>query len=69
MSDRESAPREEYRRRETAYRERAADDARGEERISRARLGVALAAAVIAWLAFGAGRLSPWWLVAPARRL
>ena len=66
MIDRESAPREEYRRREAAYRERAADDARGEERISRARLGVALAAAVIAWLAFGAGRLSPWWLAAPA---
>ena len=66
MTDRESVPREEYRRREAAYRERAADDARGEERISRARLGVSLAAAVIAWLAFGAGRLSPWWLVAPA---
>ena len=66
MIDRESVPREEYRRREAAYRERAADDARGEERISRARLGVALAAAVIAWLAFGAGRLSPWWLAAPA---
>ncbi len=66
MTERETAPREEYRRREAAYRERAADDARREERISRARLGVALAAALIAWLAFGTGRLSPWWLAAPA---
>jgi hypothetical protein len=66
MTERETAPREEYRRREAAYRERAADDGRREERISRARLGDALAAAVIAWLAFGTGRLSPWWLVGPA---
>ena len=66
MIDREITPREEYRRREAAYRDRAAGDARREERISRTRLGVALAAAVIAWLAFAAGRLSPWWLVTPA---
>jgi hypothetical protein len=67
MSDRESTPREEYERREARYRERAADDARREERISRARLAVALAAAaLIGWLAFGGGRLSSWWLVAPA---
>jgi hypothetical protein len=43
-----------------------ADAARIEERISRARLGLALAAILIAWLAFGVGRLSPWWLAAPA---
>ena len=66
MTDRETAPREEYRRREAGYREWAAADGRREERISRARLGVALAAALIAWLAFAAGRLSPWWLAAPA---
>ena len=66
MIDRESTPREEYRRREAGYRERAADGARREETVSRARLGVALTAALIAWLAFGKGRLSPWWLVAPA---
>ncbi len=66
MPDREAAPREEYRRRETRCRARATDAARLEERISQSRLGLALAAALIAWLAFGAGRLSPWWLVAPA---
>jgi hypothetical protein len=66
MTDRETAPREEYRRREGEHRERAADVARREEVITRARLGVALAAVLIAWLAFGAGRLSPWWLAAPA---
>ncbi len=66
MTDREISPGEEYRRRETRYRERAADAARREEMVSRVRLGVALAAALTAWLAFGAGRLSPWWLVAPA---
>jgi MutS domain V len=66
MAHRETAPREEYGRREAGYRARAADAARREEMISRARLGVALAAALIAWLAFSAGRLSSWWLVAPA---
>jgi hypothetical protein len=65
LNVREGTPREEYRRRETGYRERAADGARREEKVSRARLGVALTAALIAWLAFGAGRLSPWWLVGP----
>jgi hypothetical protein len=66
MGDPERTPREEYRRRETGYRELAAGGARREEQVSRARLGVALATAVIAWLAFGAGRMSPWWLVIPA---
>jgi hypothetical protein len=59
-------PREEYRRRADRHREDAAAAARIEERISRARLGVALAAALTVWLAFGVGRLSPGWLVAPA---
>ena len=66
MTDRETAPREEYRRREAGHRERATEAGRREETISRVRLGVALAGALLAWLAFGAGRLSPWWLVAPA---
>ena len=34
-----------------------------------ARLGVALAAALIAWLAFGAGMLSPLWLAVPLAAL
>jgi hypothetical protein len=66
MTDRGTAPREEYRRREGKHRERAAEVARREEVITRARLIVALTAVMIAWLAFGPGRLSPWWLVAPA---
>jgi hypothetical protein len=66
MSDREGAPADEYRRREGIHRARAAQAARREETVSRVRLGAALAAALIAWLAFGAGRLSPPWLVAPA---
>ena len=43
-----------------------ASAAHREERISRLRLGVGVAAAVIAVLAFGLGRLDPWWLLAPA---
>jgi hypothetical protein len=61
----EAAPREEYRRRAARHREQAADAARREETISQARLGVALVAALIAGLAYGAGWLSPWWLAAP----
>lgn len=34
-------------------------------RLGNARLAVAVAAAVIAWLAFGRESLSPWWLAAP----
>src|SRR5262245_54139832 len=65
MTDRET-PRTEYLRREAEHRRRAAAAARREEGIARLRLGVALAAALLAWLAYGAGRLSPWWLAAPA---
>ncbi len=66
MREREPAPKDEYRRRESLHQERAANSRRFEERISRARLGVALTAALVAWLAFGAAVLSPWWLAAPA---
>ena len=66
MPDPDREPRQEYRRRASRHHERAAEDARLEETISRARLGVALAAVLLGWLAFGAGWLSPWWLVAPA---
>ena len=62
----EVTPREEYQRRADRQRERAEDAARREEIVSRARLAVALAAALTAWLAYGAGRLSPWWLLVPA---
>jgi len=66
MPDREAAPRAEYRRRADRHRERAAEAARLEESISRARLGVALAAALIAWFVLGAVQLSAAWLVGPA---
>jgi len=66
MREREPAPKDEYRRRESLHQARAANSRRFEERISRARLGVALTAALVAWLAFGAAVLSPWWLAAPA---
>src|SRR5438309_6901599 len=66
MREREPAPKDEYGRRESLHQERAANSRRFEERISRARLGVALTAALVAWLAFGAAVLSPWWLAAPA---
>ena len=62
----DTTPREEYQRRATARRERAAHVARREETISRLRLGVAAAAVLIGWVALGADRLSPWWLLAPA---
>jgi hypothetical protein len=66
MQDRDIVPRDEYRRRAEQQQTRAAEAGRLEETISRARLGVALAAALVAALAYGLGRLSPWWLVAPA---
>ena len=40
--------------------------ARLEERISKTRLGVALAAVIVAWLVIGPSRFSSWWLLAPA---
>src|SRR5438093_1335247 len=66
MREREPAPKDEYRRRESLHQARAANSRRFEERISRARLGVALTAALVAWLAFGAAVPSPWSLAAPA---
>ena len=65
MPETESAPRVEYRRRVDRHREGAAEAGRLEETISRARLGVALVALLIASLA-GLGRLSWWWLVVPS---
>jgi len=61
-----ATPREEYERREFRHREGVADAVRLEERVSQARLGLALVTVLIGWLAFGLGRLSPWWLVVPA---
>jgi len=65
MPDREAAPQAEYRRRADRHRARAVEAARGEETVSRVRLAVALVAALLVALAF-AGRMSPWWLGAPA---
>jgi hypothetical protein len=66
MPDREVEPRAEYRRRADRHRERVAEAGRLEESISRARLGVALAAALMAWLVLGPVRLSAVWLTVAA---
>ena len=65
MPDGEAAPRAEYQRRAERHRERAAEAARGEETVSRIRLGVALAAALVVGFVF-VGRLSAGWLLVPA---
>jgi hypothetical protein len=65
MPEPELAPRAEYRRRADRQQARAAEAGRLEETISRARLGVALVAVLLATLA-GLGRLSWWWLVVPS---
>ena len=59
-------PQEEYRRRLGERRARVTAAAARAETISRARLGTALAAAVILVLAYGGELLSPRWLLAPA---
>ncbi len=59
-----AAPRAEYQRRVTQHREQAAYAARREETISRVRLGVVLAVALLWWPA-SAARLSAWWLLVP----
>jgi MutS domain V len=63
---REVDPREEYRRRLGERHARVTAAAARAETISRARLGTALAAAVILVLAYGGELLAPWWLLAPA---
>lgn len=63
---REVDPREEYRRRLGERHARVTAAAARAETVSRARLGTALAAAVILVLAYGGELLSPRWLLAPA---
>jgi MutS domain V len=63
---REVDPREEYRRRLGERHARVTAAAARAETVSRARLGTALAAAVILVLAYGGELLAPWWLLAPA---
>ena len=63
---REVDPQEEYRRRLGERHARVTAAAARAETISRARLGTALAAAVILVLAYGGELLAPWWLLAPA---
>jgi hypothetical protein len=62
---REVDPREEYRRRLGERHARVTAAAARAETVSRARLGTALAAAVILVLAYGGELLSPRWLLAP----
>ncbi len=65
MPDLAAVPRAEYRRRADHHRAQAAGAAHREETISRIRLAVGVVAAILVAVAF-AGRLSPWWLLAPA---
>ena len=64
-ADARSIPRAEYARRLQSRRDAAAKQARLDLAISNGRLAVGLAAAVVAWLAFGGRVLSPAWLAAP----
>ncbi len=59
------SPRQEYARRREERERHAAALARRERLVGRARLLVALAAVVVAVLAFGAHSLSGWWLLVP----
>ncbi|HET6373319.1 MAG TPA: DNA mismatch repair protein MutS, partial [Candidatus Polarisedimenticolia bacterium] len=61
-----SGPRAEYTRRLVLRRAAAARHAGIDTALSAGRLSVAIAAALIAWLALGAEALSLWWLAAPA---
>ena len=64
IADPAAAPRAEYQRRADQHRAQAARAARLQETISRARLGVVLAVALLWWPA-SAARLSAWWLLVP----
>jgi hypothetical protein len=58
-------PRTEITRRLTARREAVLRLDRRDAAVARGRLAVFAAALALAWLAFGAHRLSAWWLLAP----
>jgi hypothetical protein len=55
-----------YRRRREARLAGAARQERKADRIGQGRIAVVLAAAVLAWLAFGVGRVAAYWLAVPA---
>jgi len=59
-------PREEITQRLDARRAEVARLDRADAATARLRLAVFLSAAAVAWLAYGAGRLPAWWLLAPA---
>ena len=62
----ESGPRAEYTRRLAERRAQAARAARLDRWISHARLAAVVAAAALAWLAWGRHLVSPWWFTVPA---
>jgi hypothetical protein len=59
-------PREEYARRLADREAEAARQARLDLWVSNARLAAIAAAALMAWLAWRVGAISPWWLTVPA---
>jgi hypothetical protein len=60
------APREVYANRLQERRQRLAELGRLERWVGNARVGLFLVGLLLAWLAFGAGLLSGWWLAVPA---
>ena len=64
MPEPDRVPTAEYERRAHHHRARVGETARRQETISRARLGVALVAAVV-WGLAAAGWFSSWWLLGP----
>jgi len=64
--DTQPEPREEYARRLVDRQGAAARQARLDLWVSNARLATIVAAALVAWFAWRAGAVSPWWLTAPA---
>jgi hypothetical protein len=61
----QSNARAEYGERLAAWQRQAAALARDERRLGTWRLILFALAALVAWLAFGAGRIEPWWLALP----
>ncbi|MFL5244319.1 MAG: MutS-related protein [Gemmataceae bacterium] len=61
-----NGPREVYLRQAETHRERRSREERLESVVGNGRLAVFLVGLLIAWMAFGAHWLSPWWIAVPA---
>jgi hypothetical protein len=61
-----AVPAAEYRLRKERRQEEVVREGNRERTIAYVRVVVAAVGAVVLWLAFGAGRVEPWWVAAPA---